>query len=110
MISADALRLLADLGGLGVLALFLVIGGVLVRAGIGLFRDQVLPLVRNHLEHMEVSYDRLAASLDKHADAIDNMQQVQAAQATALETHNELTRELIERLPKNRVKRLLDDK
>ncbi|KKL46253.1 hypothetical protein LCGC14_2347400 [marine sediment metagenome] len=108
MISADLLRLIADLGGLGVLALFLVVGGVLIRSGIGLFRDQVLPLVRNHLTHLEDSYDRLAGSLDKHADAIDNMQQVQAAQASALESHNELTRELIERLPKNRVKRLLD--
>ncbi len=109
MISTDLIRLLADLGGLGVLALFILIGGILVRAGIGLFRDQVLPLVRNHLEHMETSYDRLATSLDKHADAIDNMQQVQSAQASALETHNELTRQLIERLPKNhKVKRLLD--
>ena len=108
MISADVLRLLADLGGLGVLALFLVVGGVLVRQGMTLFRDHVLPLATNHLEHMEVSYDKLAISLDKHADAIDGMQQVQSAQATALETHNELTRQLIERLPKNRVKRLLD--
>ena len=109
MINADFIRLLADLGGLGVLALFIVIGGLIVRAGIGLFREQVLPLVRNHLEHMEVSYDRLATSLNKHADAIDNMQQVQGAHATALETHNELTRALIERLPKNhKVKRLLD--
>ncbi len=109
MISADVLRLLADLGGLGVLALFLVVGGLIVRQGMALFRDHVLPLATNHLEHMEVSYDRLATSLDKHADAIDGMQQVQAAQATALETHNELTRALIERLPKSvKVKRLLD--
>jgi len=109
MISADVLRLLADLGGLGVLALFLVVGGLIVRAGIGLFRDQVLPLVRNHLTHLEDSYNRLADSLGKHADAIDNMQHVQSAQASALETHNELTRQLIERLPKNhKVKRLLD--
>ena len=109
MISTDVLRLLADLGGLGVLALFLVIGGVLVRQGMALFRDHVLPLATNHLEHMEVSYDKLAISLDKHADAIDGMQQVQSAQATALEAHNELTRQLIERLPKNhKVKRLLD--
>ena len=109
MISADILRLLADLGGLGVLALFLVTGGLLVRQGMALFRDHVLPLATNHLEHMEESYDRLSVSLDKHADAIDGMQQVQAAQATALETHNELTRELVGRLPKsNKVKRLLD--
>ncbi|KKK73840.1 hypothetical protein LCGC14_2889790 [marine sediment metagenome] len=109
MISTDLIRLLADLGGLGVLALFLIIGGVLIRSGIGLFRDQVLPLVRNHLTHLEDSYDRLADSLGKHADAIDNMQHVQSAQAAALETHNELTRQLIERLPKNhKVKRLLD--
>lgn len=109
MISADLLRLLADLGGLGVLALFIATGGILVRAGIGLFRDQVLPLVRNHISHLEDSYKRLAGSLDKHADAINNMQQVQAAQASALETHNELTRQLIERLPKNhRVKKLLE--
>ncbi|KKK94733.1 hypothetical protein LCGC14_2679910, partial [marine sediment metagenome] len=55
------------------------------------------------------SYNRLADSLGKHADAIDNMQHVQSAQASALETHNELTRQLIERLPKNhKVKRLLD--
>lgn len=109
MISTDLIRLLADLGGLGVLALFLVVGGILIRSGIGLFRDQVLPLVRNHLSHLEDSYDRLSGSLDKHADAIDNMQQVQAAQASALETHNELTRQLIERLPKNhKVKRLLE--
>ena len=109
MINTDLIRLIADLGGLGVLALFLIIGGILIRSGIGLFRDQILPLVRNHLSHLEDSYDRLAGSLDKHADAIDNMQQVQAAQASALETHNELTRELVARLPKNhRVKRLLE--
>ena len=109
MISADILRLLADLGGLGVLALFLIVGGLLVRQGMALFRDHVLPLATNHLEHMEVSYDKLADSLKKHADAILGMKQVQEAQATALETHNELTRELIARLPKNhRVKRLLD--
>ncbi len=109
MISSDVLRLLADLGGLGVLALFLVIGGILVRAGIGLFRDQVLPLVRNHLEHLEASYEKLSESLEKHTLVAEGMKQVQEAQAQALETHNELTRELIERLPKNhRVKRLLD--
>jgi hypothetical protein len=102
MISADVLRLLADLGGLGVLALFLVVGGLLVRQGMALFRDHVLPLVTNHIEHLEVSYDKLAT-------AITGMKQVQEAQAQALETHNELTRALIERLPKNyRVKKLLD--
>ncbi|KKL51979.1 hypothetical protein LCGC14_2290100, partial [marine sediment metagenome] len=51
----------------------------------------------------------MADSLVKHAEAIDSMGQVQKAQATALETHNELTRALIERLPKSvKVKRLLD--
>ena len=109
MISADILRLLADLGGLGVLALFILVGGIIVRQGMALFRDHVLPLATNHLEHMEESYSKLSDSLKKHAEAILGMKQVQEAQAQALETHNELTRELIARLPKNhRVKRLLD--
>lgn len=105
----DLIRLIADIGGLGVLALFLIIGGLVVRTGLGLFKEQILPLVRNHMEHMEVSYDKMATSLDKHADAIEGMGQVQAAQAVALESHNELTRELIARLPKNsKVKKLLE--
>ena len=106
---ADILKVLGELGPLGVLSLFIVVGGYLVTQGMRLLRERLLPLLQNHLEHLEVSYDKLAISLDKHADAIDGMQQVQSAQATALETHNELTRELIARLPKNhRVKRLLD--
>ncbi len=109
MISTDLLRVVADLGGLGVLALFLIIGGVTARQVIGLFRERVLPLVTNHIEHLEAAYDKMADSLVKHADAIDSMGQVQKAQAQALETHNELTRALIERLPKSvKVKRLLD--
>ncbi len=109
MISTDLLRVVADLGGLGVLALFFVIGGVIARQVISLFRERVLPLVTNHISHLESAYDKMADSLDKHANAIDSMGQVQKAQAQALETHNELTRALIERLPKNAgVKRLLD--
>ena len=109
MISTDLLRVVADLGGLGVLALFLIIGGVTARQVISLFRERVLPLVTNHIEHLEAAYAKMADSLVKHADAIDSMGQVQKAQAQALETHNELTRALIERLPKSvKVKRLLD--
>ncbi len=109
MISADLLKTLADLGGLGVLGLFLIIGFFVVRMGLGLFRDQILPLVRNHLEHMEESYDKMSDSLEKHADAIEGMSQVVAAQATAIDVHNDLTRELIRQLPKNiKVKRLLE--
>lgn len=109
MISGDVIRLLADLGGLGVLALFLLITFFLARGGMALFRDQVLPLVRNHLEHMETSYEKMSTSVDKNTGVLDGMRRVQEAQALAIDSHNELTRELIQRLPKNhKVKRLLD--
>lgn len=107
----ELLKLLADLGSLGVLALFLIIGGYLAHQGLRLFRENILPVVTNHFEHMEISFDKMSESLDKHAAAIDSMKDVQEAQSQALTSHNELTRELIERLPKNKqVKRLLDDR
>lgn len=109
MIDIDLLKTLADLGGLGVLALFIVTSFFVVRAGLALFKDQVLPLVRNHLEHLETSYDKMSDSLDKHASAIEGMSSVVTAQGQAIDVHNELTRELIARLPKNnKVKKLLE--
>ena len=109
MIGVDLLKTLADLGGLGVLALFIVTAFFVVRAGLALFKDQVLPLVQNHLEHLETSYDKMSDSLDKHADAIEGMSLVVAAQGQAINVHNELTRELIQRLPKSsKVKKLLE--
>ncbi len=101
MIGADVLRAIADLGGLGVLALFILTTGVVVKLGLDLFKSQVLPMARNHLEHLEEGYQRLAAALERQS-------QVQGAQARALDLHNELTRDLIARLPKNNVKKLLD--
>ena len=98
----DDLRWIADIGGLGVLALFIIVGGVLARAGMNLFRDNIIPLVQNHLAHLEGAYSHLADALEKHAEAIENMEIVQAAQASSQEMHNDLTRELIERLPKRR--------
>lgn len=102
MISAEILRAIADLGGLGVLALFIIVAGIVVKVGIDLFKSQILPMARNHMEHLEEGYHRLA-------DSIDGMKQVQEAMSEALQTHNELTRDLIQRLPKNNVKRLLDE-
>lgn len=109
VIGVDLLKTLADLGGLGVLALFLIIGFFLARSGLALVKDQVIPLVRNHLEHMEESYNKMSENLERHTDVLDSMRMVQEAQAASLESHTELTRELIERLPKNSsVKRLLE--
>lgn len=102
MIGADVLRAIADLGGLGVLALFIIVSGIVIKVGLDMFKSQILPMVRNHAEHLAESYDRLA-------DAIDSMKTVQEAMGDALDIHNALTRDLIERLPKNnRVKKLLD--
>ncbi len=101
MIGADVLRAIADLGGLGVLALFIVVAGIVVRSGVALFKSQILPMVRNHLEHLEHTYARLA-------DAIDGLKQSQEHMGDALHLHNELTRELVQRLPKNNVKKLLE--
>src|SRR3989304_4762835 len=101
------LKYAGDLGALGVLGLFIVVGGYIIHQGLRLFRENVIPLVKNHLEHLEQSYERMAAAIDKQSDALDGMKGVQAAQSEALSSHNELTRELIARLPKdNRVKRL----
>ena len=102
MIGTEALRAIADLGGLGVLALFILTTGVVVKLGLDLFKSQILPMARNHMEHLEEGYARLA-------EAIENMARVQESQANALDTHNELTRDLIARLPKNHVKKLIDD-
>ncbi len=102
MISADVLRAIADLGGLGVLALFIIVTGVAIKLGLDLFKSQVLPMARNHLEHLEEGYRRLA-------DAIDGLKQSQETMGDALHIHNELTRDLIQRLPKNNVKKLLDE-
>jgi len=102
VIGTDALRAIADLGGLGVLALFIIVTGIVGRSGVALFKAQILPMVRNHLEHLEHTYARLA-------DSLDGVKQVQQAMGEALEVHNELTRDLIERLPKNnRVKKLIE--
>ena len=101
MIGTDALRAIADLGGLGVLALFILTSAIVVRGGMSIFKAQILPMVRNHLEHLETTYARLA-------DAIDGLKQSQEIMGDALHLHNELTRDLIQRLPKNNVKKLLD--
>ena len=101
MIGADVLRAIADLGGLGVLALFIIVTGIVVRSGVALFKAQILPMVRNHLEHLENTYARLA-------DSLDGLKAVQEAQADALHVHNELTRDLVARLPKNNVKKLIE--
>ncbi len=101
MIGTETLRAIADLGGLGVLALFILTTGVVTKLGIDLFKSQVLPMARNHLEHLEEGYARLA-------DSLDGLKAVQKTMVDALELHNELTRDLVSRLPKNNVKRLLD--
>ena len=101
MISSDIIRALADLGGLGVLALFIIVSGVVIKVGIDLFKSQILPMLTNHIEHLEESYARLA-------DSLDGMKRVQEAMAEALEIHNELTRDLVARLPKNNVKKLIE--
>lgn len=103
------LKYAGDLGALGVLGLFIVVGGYLVLQAIRLFREQVLPMARNHLEHVEQGYQDLAKAIGVQSEAVLGMRDVQTAQSEALRAHNELTRELIDRLPKNsRVKRLVD--
>ena len=75
-----------------------------------LFGDKVLPLAKNHLEHIQGSFDRLATNQEHSTEAYYALKDVQEAQSDLLRAHNELTRELIDRLPKNsRVKRLVDD-
>ena len=101
MIGADVLRAIADLGGLGVLALFIITAGIVIKLGLDLFKSQVLPILQNHLEHLEEGYRRLA-------DAIDGLKQSQEIMGDALHIHNELTRDLITRLPKNNVKKLIE--
>ena len=102
MIDAGVLRAIADLGGLGVLALFIIVTGIVVRSGMALFKAQILPMVRNHLEHLEHTYARLS-------DSLDGVKQVQEAMGEALRIHNELTRDLVQRLPKNdRAKKLME--
>lgn len=104
------LKYAGDLGALGVLGLFIVVGGYLVLQAIRLFREQVLPMARNHLEHVEQGYTELASAIRAQSESLGGMRDVQAAQSEALRAHNALTRELIERLPKNsRVKRLVDE-
>ena len=101
MIGADTIRAIADLGGLGVLALFIIVSGIVVRGGLALFKSQILPMLHNHLEHLEHTYARLA-------DSLDGLKQSQETMGDALHIHNELTRDLIQRLPKNNVKTLID--
>ena len=106
---STVLKYVGDLGALGVLGLFILVGGYLILQALRLFREQVLPMARNHLEHVEAGYKELATAIRTQSESLEGMRDVQTAQSEALRAHNELTRELIDRLPKNsRVKRLVD--
>jgi hypothetical protein len=87
------------------MSLFFIVAGYVALQLIKLFREQVLPLARNHLEHMQDSYDRLATALDKQASALDSLRLAQDAQVEALQAHNELLRALLDRPRSSRAKK-----
>jgi hypothetical protein len=80
----ETLRTLSDFGALGVLGLFIVVGGISLRMIVNFISDRVLPIVTNHLVHIEESYAQLAV--------------VSEQQQQEMEAHNELTRSLIEQV------------
>jgi hypothetical protein len=81
---ADILRCLADLTGIGLAGLIVVVGYMLTR--------QFIVLERNHMSHMEKSYDQLTDTVGRLANAQEATVEVARAQCTALEMNTSTLR------------------
>jgi hypothetical protein len=69
----DLLNAAASAGGVGLAVFMLVVIYLLGRKTLALVEDKVLPLVNNHLKHIEQSFDSAAAGYDRMASSIDDL-------------------------------------
>lgn len=93
---ADTISAVAELGPLGVLALFIVVVGALGWGLLNLVRHQVIPLVTNHVEHMETAYAKMADAMTEHNTLTRSMRATTRNTLLILETQTALLRELKE--------------
>lgn len=86
-------------GGLTFIILAQIFAWVIALRLIG---DKIIPLVKNHLEHIQASFDKLANSYEDNTSLLQSMKNVHEAQAQAMELHNDMTRELLKQLKRNK--------
>ena len=67
-----------------------------------LIGDKIIPLTKNHLEHIQSAFDRLAESYENNTALLRSLKDVHQAQAQAMELHNELTSGLLEQLKREK--------
>lgn len=65
----DGLAIFKDLGPLGVLALFIYGITRIVLKGMEIFKDNVLPIVTNHIKHMEDAFEHQAKAFEDSTSA-----------------------------------------
>lgn len=81
---SEVLKIIADFGPMGVLALFIITGGFSLKLLVNFVSDKVMPIIQNHLVHIEESFTQLAVSFEQ--------------QTKELEIHNESTQLLVEQM------------
>ena len=96
MFDKDLLFLLKDFSALGTLALVIVIEGIVALKGISLIKDKVIPLVTNHLVHIDKNYEELASAMRDHNALTRGVQELLRNQSTLIESHGQLLRRDIE--------------
>ena len=86
-------------GGLAFIILAQIIAWIIALQLIG---NKIIPLVSNHLEHIQASFDRLAGSYEENTSLLQAMKNVHEAQVQTMELHNDMTRELLKQLKRKK--------
>lgn len=65
------LKAVQEAGAFGLLGLIIIFGFFIAREALKLFRTEVIPLVKNHLAHIEMAFDRWNDTADRVANTLD---------------------------------------
>ena len=100
IVSPDILKGWAALGLHGAMTFIILAQIIAWIVALRLIGDRIVPLAKNHLEHIQAAFDRLADSYEANTSLLRSLRDVHQAQAQAMQLHNELTDQLLDQLGK----------